>query len=338
MRERSERLFEALSEISEQKIDEASPSDRTSRSRWKKWGVLAAALVLVVGVGSQILPRLGGNAGGNGAGRTGEDGASVFMSYAGPVFPLILKEEDSAVTAEREITLDFAPWVPVWWSNQKEADSREGLTPEQRQEVLDNYNEWYPEGGRWRSSTDIQVTDAYTLTNTSAQDRTVSVLCPFVSSFQELDEHWPALTADGQALETALHAGQFSGGYQGPWGGTLFTEAEPGSMNLMYANSWTDYKDLIEDTDYLENALEDWPDFSGVPVIVYEFTDPWGRWMRRPASPIPLCATALIWTTAGPLCCPMASTEPAGTWRRAGWTNSSPFPCQGRWTTECPVT
>ena len=276
MRERSERLFEALSEISEQKIDEASPSDRTSRSRWKKWGVLAAALVLVVGVGSQILPRLGGNAGGNGAGRTGEDGASVFMSYAGPVFPLILKEEDSAVTAEREITLDFAPWVPVWWSNQKEADSREGLTPEQRQEVLDNYNEWYPEGGRWRSSTDIQVTDAYTLTNTSAQDRTVSVLCPFVSSFQELDEHWPALTADGQVLETALHAGQFSGGYQGPWGGTLFTEAEPGSMNLMYANSWTDYKDLIDDTDYLENALEDWPDFSGVPVIVYEFTDPWG--------------------------------------------------------------
>ena len=106
MRERSERLFEALSKISEQKIDEASPSDRTSRSRWKKWGVLVAALVLVVGVGSQILPRLGGNAGGNGAGRTGEDGASVFMSYAGPVFPLILKEEDSAVTAEREITLD----------------------------------------------------------------------------------------------------------------------------------------------------------------------------------------------------------------------------------------
>ena len=66
MRERSERLFEALSEISEQKIDEASPRDRTSRSRWKKWGVLVAALVLVVGVGSQILPRLGGNAGGNG--------------------------------------------------------------------------------------------------------------------------------------------------------------------------------------------------------------------------------------------------------------------------------
>ena len=60
MSERRERIFEALSEISEQKIDEASPSDRTSRSRWKKWGVLVAALVLVVGVGSQILPRLGG--------------------------------------------------------------------------------------------------------------------------------------------------------------------------------------------------------------------------------------------------------------------------------------
>lgn len=276
MRERSERLFEALSEISEQKIDEASPSDRTSRSRWKKWGVLAAALVLVVGVGSQILPRLGGNAGGNGAGRTGEDGASVFMSYAGPVFPLILKEEDSAVTAEREITLDFAPWVPVWWSNQKEADSREGLTPEQRQEVLDNYNEWYPEGGRWRSSTDIQVTDAYTLTNTSVEDKTVSVLYPFAGSLSDLEEIQPTLTAGGQALEATLHAGQYSGGFQGAWEGWPNRTDNPGSLNLDQPNSWEDFRDSLEGGDYLERAMKEWADLSGVPVTVYEFTDPWG--------------------------------------------------------------
>ena len=40
-------------------------------------------------------------------------------------------------------------------------------------------------------------------------------------------------------------------------------------MNLMYANSWTDYKDLIEDTDYLENALEDWG-LNGADVLPHD--------------------------------------------------------------------
>ena len=34
---------------------------------------------------------------------------TTFMSYAGPVFPLTLAEETSALTAERETTWDFAP-------------------------------------------------------------------------------------------------------------------------------------------------------------------------------------------------------------------------------------
>ena len=72
MSERSERLFEALGEISEEKIDEASPEGRTSRFQWRRWGVLAAALVLVIGAGSYVLPRLGGNAGmARARGRTG---------------------------------------------------------------------------------------------------------------------------------------------------------------------------------------------------------------------------------------------------------------------------
>ena len=277
MSERSERLFEALGEISEEKIDEASPSDRTNRFRWRRWGVLAAALALVIGAGSCILPRLGGNAGSAGAGGAGAgtDGASTFMAYAGPVFPLTLREADSAITAEREITLDFAPWVPVWRSNEEEAD-REGYTPEQRQETLDMYNEWYPEGGRWQSSTDIQVTDAYTLTNATSEDKTVSVLYPFAGSLTNLEKVRPTLIAEGQEVETALYAGQYSGGFQGAWEGWPNRTDNPGTVNLDQPNSWEDYRDSLEGGDYLQSALEEWPDLSGVPVTVYQFTDPWG--------------------------------------------------------------
>ena len=44
MSERSERLFEALSEIDERKIDEAAPAERKKQFHWKRWGALAAAL------------------------------------------------------------------------------------------------------------------------------------------------------------------------------------------------------------------------------------------------------------------------------------------------------
>lgn len=276
MSERSERLFEALGEIDEQKIDEAAPEDRTSRFQWRKWGALAAALALVIGAGSYVLPRLGGNAGSAGAGGAGSDGATTFMSYAGPVFPLTLKEADSTITAEREITLDFEPWVPVWWSNQDEANSRDWLTPAKRQEVLDDYNEWYPEGGRWKYSSDIQVTDAYTLTNTSTEDKTVSVLYPFAGMLKYLDKIQPTLTADGEKLESTLYAGQYSGGFQGAWEGWPNRTDNPGTLNLDQPRSWEDFRDSLEGGGYLESALKEWADLSGVPVTVYEFTDPWG--------------------------------------------------------------
>ncbi len=276
MRKRRERLFGTLNEISEEKIDEAAPVEGKKQFHWKRWTALAASLVLIVGVGvgSYILfrPQLGDGSGIiAGSGGSGTNGTSTFMSYAGPVFPLTLKETDSAITAEREITLDFAPWVPVWLSNEEEVNSQVDLTPEQQKEALDGYNKLYPEGGRWLTSTDIQVTDAYTLTNTSQENKTISVLYPFVSSFTELDEHCPTLTTDGQELETTLCAGQYSNGYQGD---TLFTESEPGSANLLDAHNWEDYKTMIEGTDYLKKVLTGWPDFSNVSVIVYEFTTP----------------------------------------------------------------
>ena len=103
---------------------------------WAKWtSAIAACLVLTIGV-SLFFGGMGGNAG---AGGSGHEEGSTFMSYAGPVFPLTLREENAAISAERTVTMDFEPWVPVWISNEEEAASRTNLTEEEKQDVLDTH-------------------------------------------------------------------------------------------------------------------------------------------------------------------------------------------------------
>ena len=222
------------------------------RRRFRPWmGLCACLAVVLLGVGTftGVLPLLpvGGSAGG-----AGHDGASTFMSYAGPVFPLTLREENDSITAQRDITLDFAPWERVW----VESESLE-------------------EGGYWRSSDDILVTDSYTLTNSAREDQEVTVLYPFVAGLYEMENLQPVLTLDGQELQTQLHIGTYSGSFEGAWNGTIGGDSD-GSVNLNYPESWTDYKALLSDGSYLQNALGEGPDVGGIPVVVYRFTDPYG--------------------------------------------------------------
>ena len=269
MSKESERLFEAMSQLRDSTIEEGS---RISRRRpWRRWTALAACLcvaALGAGVYTGVIP-LGGSSGG-----TGHQEGSTFLSYAGPVFPLTLGEADGAVTAQRALTLDFDPWVPQWWSNEAEAASREWLTEEERQAVVEQYDQWFPEGGRWETDDHILVTDASTLSNTAGEDRTVTVLYPFAASLKILDTLRPTLTLDGEALDTQLHVGAYSGGFEGAWNGQL-TGNPQGSVNRNHAESWEDYQALLADGSYLANALGDEPDFTGVPVVVYKLTDPY---------------------------------------------------------------
>lgn len=276
MSDKSERLFEAMSELSDKTIDEGATYNPKKKFRWKRWTALAACLaILVVGVGgiTGLIPifHIGANAGGS-----GHDEASVFMSYAGPVFPLTLGEANNSITAQRDITLDFAPWVPRWESNEERLSDRTWPTEEERQAVLKDYQELYPEGGQYRYNSHILVTDAYTLTNSSEENQTITLLYPFASSLSELGWSRPTLTMDGQELETRTHVGTYSGSFEGVWSGTLMEGEEGGSSNLNYAESWEDYKALLGDGSYLQNALGPAPDVSSVPVVVYEFTDPYG--------------------------------------------------------------
>lgn len=252
---RAERLFRALGLVDPALAEEALGTRRRAVP-WKRWGALAACLALAIGLGFGW--RLTGGFGGYGGGMSGgadsgssgdmvggtgpsadpgeggvEDGIT-FLSYAGPVMPLTTAEDSAGLTAEREITWDFAPGA-------------------------------YPDGEprQWGA----EVTDAYVLRNPTEEDITVTALYPFAGSFSDLAETLPAVTVDGQAAETELYAGPYAGGFQ-----STFGAAEPDTMNLRELNSWREYKALLEDGAYLKEALGPYPPLD-IPVTVYEFSD-----------------------------------------------------------------
>lgn len=278
---KNEKLLDAIGKIDEDLVYDAvndSASKKEKRfPKWARWSsAIAACLVLAISLGF-LLPRMGGNSstGGN-AGGGGHDEGSAFMSYAGPVFPLSLREENTAITAQRDITMNFAPWVPVWISNEEEFATRSNLSEEDREEFLEMYNEWYPEGGRYESSSDILVTDSYLLTNDYAHEQTIQILYPFVSSLNNLTSDRPVLELNGATLEATLHAGSYAGVFQGAWENWAETHENPGSLNLLQLDSWEGYQSLLADGSYLDRALGGFVDLSHIPVVVYEFTDAWG--------------------------------------------------------------
>lgn len=263
---KSDELLDAIGEAKDEYVHDVRNGKSKKMPGWAKWtSAIAACLVLVIGV-NLIFSGMGGNSTGGGG---GHDDGYEFMDYAGPMFPLTTLNDANGITATRDITLDFAPWVKTWITNEEQAAE---AGEENYQESLEWYNEHYPDGGRYTSSTDILVTDAYTLTNTTTEDVTVSLLYPYVSNLMELDTKSPVLTVDGEAVETELILGPYSGGFQG----VLGADDPEGSANLYELTSWEDYQTLMSDGSYLAQALAAPIDLTKTAVIVYEFTDPTG--------------------------------------------------------------
>lgn len=241
MSKQSERLFEAISHLNDEILDPAlEPRKKEKKGRWVGWAALAACFCLVVGVVTGRIPLLGGR---SSQPVSGADGAITFQSYAGPVLPMTLREENETITAQRAITLDFAPWIPVW----------------DEELELERYDDH------------ILVTDAYTLTNHGETDQNITLLYPFVTSLHSLE--LPVLTVDGSEVETDLYLGSYAGAFEG--GGGLLEGEEGGSINLDSPESWEGYQTLLSDGSYLARALGTAPDVSGISVTVYQFTDPY---------------------------------------------------------------
>ena len=127
------------------------------------------------------------------------------MSYAGPVFPLTLAQAEPALSADREVLLDCAPYAE-------------------------------------ENAAAITVADRYTIRNDSGEDCTVTVLYPFVSNLSDLDSLRPSLTADGAAVRSMLYPGAFPGWF-GP--ASAEPELAEERWNIRHAESWTEYQTLL---------------------------------------------------------------------------------------------
>lgn len=241
---RAERLFRILGLVDESLVEEAvSASSPAAVQRRHPWGrLLAAAACLAVICGGVFLTstfRMGGSTGeADGGSVPGESGdghnaGTTFMSYAGPVFPLTTVEADTGLTAERIVTWDFTPGT---------------------------YQDGSPR--QWGA----QVTDVTVLTNPTDATVTVTALYPFAGSLADLGTLAPAVTVDGEAADTTLHAGAYAGGFRdaGVDDGSTWNLAPPGSFQ--------DYVSLLEDGSYLSQALGDAPALD-IPVTVYRFSD-----------------------------------------------------------------
>lgn len=271
---REDVIYDAVTDIDEDLIEAAQRKKRLP----VKWIAAAAAVALVVGVGSVALPKLLGGRQSNTADGSGGGEGSTFMSYAGPVLPLTLGEKNGSISAQREITLDFAPWVLRWITNEEDVASRGWLTADEQQQVLEELEKVYPEGGREESSTDILITDQYVLTNDSAEDQTVTIRYPYVMTFR--DEEKPVLTVNGEPAETESIYGGDAGGFYG------VSPEDTGAWNVRDPSRWTDYRDLLEDGAYEASALDSVPDLSATPVILYRFSDSQYTWSdEEPENP-----------------------------------------------------
>lgn len=240
---RPEDIFEAMTDISDEKI-EIKPQ---KRKKWRRLAAMAAAIALVIGIVPQVI---GGKGGSEGSGVPAEPGgATAFMSYAGPAFPLTAVEE--GLSAKRELTWDFSPWIPVWYSiDDMMAELPDTLTDAERAEARTQYEKWYPEGGFNKASTDVVVTDKYQLDG----EGKFTLVYPFVSSFYRFEADAPVMELNGSQVNYTVCADALSDGYS--WG-------EPDGLY-----SWDDCKAVL-DGGSLKASLTGESGIENTPVIVY---------------------------------------------------------------------
>ncbi len=199
---------------------------------------LAACIILMI-CSVSMLGKLGHlriDLGGSGA-PIGYGDDRTFMSYAGPVMPITTLENTQGIEIERHVTFDFS-------------DYDDFLRPESEIIIHNSH-----------------VTDEYVLTNDSDEKRKLTLYYPFGASLADSPEIVPEVAIDGEAIETDLKIGPFSGGFTGDYGDPDSTE----TFNLLELHSWEAYKAVLNEG-YLRRAIDAYPDASE-KVIVYELTD-----------------------------------------------------------------
>lgn len=258
---KNEKIFDGITGIREDIIERAEKyefatyaAEKTARkpvnkSRWMKWGAMAASLCLVVGAGLFVLQNIGGKTG-DGAASEGSGGASgtVFMSYAGPVLPLTSVSDTTGITVDRNIDFDFLPYKVI----------QEG--------EADVYGEI---ATHTHYASESIVSDQYTLNNSTDQDISLTAVYGFAGSFYDKDRYVPEITVDGEGVDTTLYAGRYSGSFQSVFGNNT---DETDRSNLLELTQWESYEALLADGAYLEDTLAAYPELDQ-QVIVYRLSE-----------------------------------------------------------------
>lgn len=246
--DRKEALLDAFGQIEDKHfikhdgsfIEAAQVQGKTKLITLKRISLIAAALVLVFGLAYLIkLIPFGGNSSVGGGSREAkilEDGSTEFMSYKGPVLPLLLRGEEAILEelqSKRKLTYDF-------YLNQ--------------------------EINKEANVSSVKIVDKYTITNT-ADSKTVKLSYPFVSNVRDLFFTYPKLTLNGKEIDTRLTYGKFTGQFTS---GSI--EEIDQSLNYMNARNWTDYNQLLSsDTYYAQAKDKQFLDLNTLPVTVYAF-------------------------------------------------------------------
>lgn len=248
----NEMLYDAITDVSDELVEEAAGRGLRKQGRWRRYAAIAAVFALVIGgfgIVTGRLPLLPAGASGGNGNAGGENGYS-YMNYIGPVLPLTAADDAAGITAERSVDYDFSPYI-----------SREvPFTPEERMEG-DPYSYF-----EYQSET--IVTDEYTLHNETDAEQTLTLLYPVELRLTDSLNRLPVITVDGTEREAALHIAPYSGGFADAWGGS-----DPNArLNLDEISNWEGYVNLLEDGSYQAAAFAPYPVLD-MPVTVYQVDD-----------------------------------------------------------------
>ncbi len=242
---KNEKMFDGITGIREniiERVEKYQFKKVSPKSTWMKWGAMAACACLLVGVGAQFIGNLGGESGGGGA-----DTGTVFMNYAGPVFPLHSLTDASGIVVERNVDYDFSPYITV----------------------IDKDEVYGVEQSSYRYKSESIVTDSYTLNNLADSDVTLSMVYPFVGNFREGYKYLPTISVGGNEVETTLYAGKFAGYFYSAFGPN---SEKTDKSNIHGQQEWQAFQTLLEDGTYLEDALAPYPELNQ-EVIVYKINN-----------------------------------------------------------------
>lgn len=240
-------LLDALGGIDPDYVNAADrpPAGKRQKRSFRWIAAAAALLVLTAGALRFLIPQ-----GTLGRAGSGANEGPIYMSYAGPVFPLSLSEADEDISAGRDIYFDFSPY-------------------KSRTETGPNEN-----GGEFSYETyksACLIKDSFILGNRSGRDKTLTLLYPFAASLNSSIDVRPVVTVNGTLAESECHIGPCSGSFRPDMGDS--SHDLPG--NLSDPGSWEDYRDLI-DGGYPASAFDSFPEMDQ-PVTVYEIKDIYGK-------------------------------------------------------------